>query len=238
MGVTSLQGLTILVDDENGTWSLSKLKHIVAHTNHCAGYCGSVGLGKELRLVVGSRAQVDETIVVAILAGDGLKTVVDRMPPLQLTTPKTAEEAVDLTVVVLKYTGIDGERATDGSLLRNERALRLVGNGHTEVEHTVIALSGEDEVVLAILLDDVVVPHLLLCPLHLVDIKNHTVVGSFVVLNIIPRQHVIVAHLEVSAIIVEALASIPVMAGVDVQASVEHVGRWVSHIVTREQVTR
>ena len=106
------------------------------------------------------------------------------------------------------------------------------------MEHTVITLGREDEVVLAVLLNDIVIPHLLLGPLHVLHVENHTVVGSVIVLNIVPRQHVVVLHLEVATVIVETFAGIPVMTGVDIQASVEHIGRGVCHIIAWKQVTR
>ena len=238
MRVASLQGLSVLVEDNNGTWSLGKLQHIVAHAHYAAVDGRGIGLGKELRLVIGSGAEVDETIVIAVLAGDRSQSARQRAPPLQLSAPESAEVAVDLSVVVLEHTGIDGERAANGMFLRNERTFGLVGNGYTEVEHAVVAFRGEDEIVLAVLLDDVVIPHLLLCPGHLVDIENHTMIGGLVVLDVVPRQHVVVAHLEMSAVVVETFAGIPVVAGIYIEPSVEHVGRRISHIIAREQITR
>ena len=47
----------------------------------------------------------------------------------------------------------------------------------------------------------------------------------------------IVLHLEVSAIIIEGSTGLPVVAGIYIQFTVEHVGRRVSHIVIREKIT-
>ena len=184
--------------------------------------------------MVGSGTEVDKTVLVAVLSEDRSLTIRQRAPPLQLSAPETAEETVDLTIVVLEDAGVDGERAADGLILRYERAFGLVGHGHAEVEHAVVTLGREDEVVLAVLLDDVVVPHLLLGPLHLINVEDDAVIGSLVVLDVIPRKHVVVAHLEVTAVVVETLAGVPVVAGVDVQASVKHIGRGVGHIVIGE----
>lgn len=37
VGVASLQGITIVADDDNGAWSLCKLHHIIAHADYLAG---------------------------------------------------------------------------------------------------------------------------------------------------------------------------------------------------------
>ena len=119
-------------------------------------------------------------------------------------------------------------------LLRDERTLRFVGNGHTEVELAVVVLGREDEVILAVFLNNVAVPHLFLYPCHLILVENDAVVGNFAGLNIVERQHMIVAHLEVAAVIVEHVLALTVMTGVDVQAVVKHVGCRVGHIVAGE----
>ena len=160
--------------------------------------------------------------------------MIERIPPLELTTPESAEIDVDFSVIVLEGAGVDRERTADGLLHRLERAFGLVGHGHAQTEHAVVALCREDEIVLAVFLHDIVVPHLFLCPGHVFHVENHAVVGGIVVLHVVPRQHVVVFHLEVSAVVVEAFAGIPVVAGVDIEAVVEHVGRWVGHIVTWE----
>ena len=61
-------------------------------------------------------------------------------------------------------------------------------------------------------------------------------VGGIVVFDISPRQHVVVFHLEVATVVVEALAGIPVVAGIDIQTAVKHIGCGISHIVTREKI--
>ena len=49
-------------------------------------------------------------------------------------------------------------------------------------------------------------------------------VSHFAILDVIPRQHVVVLHLEVATVVVEALAGIPVVRGIDIQATVKHIG--------------
>ena len=187
--------------------------------------------------MVRGSAEVDESVVIAVLPGDGCKPLRERLSPLELSAPESAEVAVDATVVVFEDAGVDGERAAYGLVLWYERALRTVGHGHAEAEDAVVAFGGEDEIVLAVLLDDIIVPHLFLGPFHLVDVEDDTVVGRLVLLDIAERQDMVVAHLKVSAVVVEALAGVPVVAGVDIEAAVEHVGRGVGHIVVREEVT-
>ena len=62
-------------------------------------------------------------------------------------------------------------------------------------------------------------------------------VCSRAVFNIVERKDVIVLHLKVSAIIVETLACIPVVAGVDVQFIVKNVACRVGHIITWEKIS-
>ena len=137
--ITSLQGLSVLIENDHRTWSLGKLQHVVAQAHDVAGNGRCIGISKELTLMVGSSTEVDESVLVAILAEDGSLTVGQRTPPLELTAPETTEIAIDLAVVILEHAGVDGERAANGLGLRNERTFGLVGNSHTEVEHAVIA---------------------------------------------------------------------------------------------------
>ena len=185
--VAGLQGLSVLVEDDNGTRCLGKLLHVVGHANHIAGQCRCIGLGEELCLVVGSRAKVNETVVITVLAGDGLEAMIKRTSPLQLSAPESSEVAIDLTVVVLEHTGVNGERATDGKFLGDERAFGLVGHGYAQTEHAAVLFGREDEVVLAVFLDDVVVPHLFLGPGHIFHVEDDTMVGNFAIFNIVPR---------------------------------------------------
>ena len=49
-------------------------------------------------------------------------------------------------------------------------------------------------------------------------------VGSGIIFYIVKRKHMVVFHLKVTAIIVEGGSSFPVVAGVDIQLAVKHVG--------------
>ena len=109
MRIASFHGLAILVENDYTTGSLGKLLNIVAHANYAAVDGWAVGSGEELALMVRSRTKVDESVLVAILAEDGSQTVGQRVPPLQLTAPESSEVAVDLTVVILEYAGVDRE---------------------------------------------------------------------------------------------------------------------------------
>ena len=121
-------------------------------------------------------------------------------------------------------------------LLRDERAFWTVGDGHAEVELTVIVLGREDEIVLAVLLHDIAVPHLALHPGHLVLVEDDAVVGHGAVLKVIEGEHVVVAHLEVAAVVVEYVLTLAVVARINVELAVKHVGCGVSHIVTGEKI--
>ena len=136
--------------------------------------------------MVRSGAEVDETVIVTILASNSLKAVVQRAAPLQLSTPESTEVAVNLSIVILEHTRVNGERATNRELLRNERTFGLVCHSNAKTEHTTVFLGREDEIVLAVLLNDIVVPHLLLSPWYVLNIKDNTVVGDFAIFNIVP----------------------------------------------------
>ena len=107
--VASLHGFAILVEDNDVARCLGKLLDIVTHAYHAAGDGRLVGSGKEFALVVWSSTEVDESVLFAILAGDGSQSVGQRMPPLELSAPKTSEIGVYLSIVILEYARIDRE---------------------------------------------------------------------------------------------------------------------------------
>ena len=86
MRITSLQGLSVLVDDDHIAWSLCKLHHIVAQTHYAAGQGRHVGRSEELCLLVSGRTKVDAF----------LQELLGRLVPLELSAPETTEVAVDL----------------------------------------------------------------------------------------------------------------------------------------------
>ena len=92
------------------------------------------------------------------------------------------------------------------------------------MEHTVIVFCREDEEILAVLFNDVIVPHLLLCPGYILYVQNYSVVGSFTILHVVERQHVVVFHLEVASVIVEGMSCLSVVRGVDIQFAVKNIG--------------
>ena len=119
--------------------------------------------------------------------------------------------------------------------LGDEWPFGTLAGGYAQVEDTVVVLSREYEVVAAVLLHHIVVPHLLLSPGHLVHIEDDTVIGDFGFEGITrKRKHVVVAHLEVSAVVVEGCSRLDVVRGVDVEAVAKHVDRRVGHIVFRK----
>ena len=100
------------------------------------------------------------------------------------------------------------------------------------MKDAIVVLCREDEVVAPVLLHYVVVPHLLLCPGHLIDIEYHTIVGDIGFEGIAREgQRMIVAHLEVSAIIIEGSPRFAVMRRVNIQAVIKHMDRRVGHII-------
>jgi hypothetical protein len=131
-------------------------------------------------------AEVDKSVFIAILAIDRSQTIGQRMPPLELSTPETSEVTIYLSVVILKHTGIDRERTTNRLVHRLERTFGLVSHSNTQTEDTVKGFCREDQIVLTILLNTVIVPHLLLSPGHLLHIEDYTMISSLVVLYIIP----------------------------------------------------
>ena len=222
--VASLQRLSVLVDNEHGTRSLGKLQEVIIHASHQAGQGWHIGSREELGLAVRSWTEV-HTFLQHLLGGN---------IPLQLSSPQSAIVAVDLPIIVLEHTGVDAVSTTNGVLLRNERTLRTVSDGYSEVEHAVVILSREDEVVLAVFLNNIAIPHLLLCPRHILNVEDYSVVGDLAFHHVVHREHVIVFHLEMTAIVIEGCASLLVVTGIYIDASVKHVGCRISHIIARE----
>ena len=110
-------------------------------------------------------------------------------------------------------------------------------DGNAQMEDAIVVLCREDEVIATVLLYHIVVPHLLLCPGHLVNVKYHAVVGDFGFKGIARKgQHMIVSHLEVTAVVVEGSPCLDVVRRVDIQAVVKHMNRRVGHIIVGEQV--
>ena len=59
-------------------------------------------------------------------------------------------------------------------------------------------------------------------------------IGNLTFHHIVHGKNVVVFHLEVPAVVVEGCASLPVVAGINIDASVKHVGCRISHVVARE----
>ena len=207
-----------------------KLQNIIAHANNHGRYGRSIGWQEERSLLVGSRTHhYAAFLIISCGRSEGV--------PLQLSAPQATEVAIDLSVIVLEDTRVDTERTADGMGLWNEGAFGSVGYSHTEVEHTVGVFGGEDEVVFAILLHYIIVPHLTLGPRYLLYIEYHAVVCHFAILHVGQREYVVVFHLEMASVVIESLTAVTVVAGEDVKAVAKHIGRRVSHIVTREKIS-
>jgi len=212
VGVAGLQGLAVGIEDDDAARCLGKLQDIIAHADNEGWQRGHISRAEELCLAVAGRAQINAF----------LRQLARRLVPLELTAPETAEVAVDLSVVVLEDTGVDAERAADGVFLRDEGALGALGDGHAQVEDAVVVLGREDEVVAAVLLHDIAVPHLLLGPRHLIHVEHDAVVGDRGCQGVaLQGENMVVAHLEVAAVIVEGSTGLDVVRGVDVQTVVE-----------------
>ena len=122
-------------------------------------------------------------------------------------------------------------------LLRNKRTFGTLGNGNAQMEDTAKVLCREDEVIAAVLLNDIVVPHLLLSPRHLVHVENQAVVCDVGFERIARKgQHMVVAHLEMSAVVVEGSTCLDVMRRVDKESFTKDMDRRVGHIVRRKKV--
>ena len=224
MWVASLHRFTILIKYNNLARSFSKLLNIIAHAYYTAANSRSFSSSVELALVVGSSTKVDETILFAILAEEGSNAIGQWAPPLKLSAPESTEVAVNLTIVILEHTRVDRERTTNRLIHGLEWTFGLVGYGNTETEYAIISLSREDEIVLAIFLNNIIIPHLLLSPCHILHVENYSVIGSLIILYIVERQYMVVFHLEVTTIIVEGSTSFPVVRGIDIETTVKYVG--------------
>ena len=107
--IASLHGFAVLIEYHHVTRCLSELLYIVAQTYYATVDGRRIGCREEFTFMVRSSTQIDEAVLVAILTIDRSQTIGQRMPPLKLSAPETAEIDIDLSVVILKRTGIDGE---------------------------------------------------------------------------------------------------------------------------------
>ena len=194
--------LSLLVDDDDGTWHLAELHAVGRHTRHTCG---------DGRLLAGGEIFVLECFVVAI--------------PLQLSAPDTTEVDIDSTIVVLEDTRVDAVGLADRVGLRDERTFGSVGDGHTQAEDTIVVLCRKDQMVLAVDLHDIVIPHLLLRPGHVLDVEDLSAVGDVGFHRVaVDAQHVVVLHLEVTTVVVEGRTAVPVVGRVDIDLVVKHMG--------------
>lgn len=166
--------------------------------------------------------------------GQPQRPYAQRHVPLQLSAPQAPVVAIDAAVVIPEDAGVDAVGAPYGVLLRREGPLRPFGNGHTQAELAATILGREYQVVAAVFLHHIAVPHLLLHPGHLLLVEDNTVVGGMPLLNVVKREHVVVAHLEVPAVIVKDIVALAVVAGVYIQSVVKHMAGRVGHIVAGE----
>ena len=178
--IVGLKGLSVFVNHENRAWCFSKLLHIVAHANHTTGQCWCTFLQYQRSFFVGSRAHHN-----ALLTWNGSYAIV--AVPLKLSAPKSAKIAINLSVIVFEYRWVDTERAADGLWFRHKRSFGTISHCHTKMEHAIIIFCREYQIVFAILLYPVVVPHLLLCPCHLLYIEHYAMVSSLIVFHIVER---------------------------------------------------
>jgi len=133
-----------------------------------------------------------------------LQTVV--LIPLQLSAPDATEVTVHLAIVILEDAGVDAVRATDGVWLWDKGAFGLFGNGNAEAEQSVVIFGRKDEIIATAFLS----------PGYLFDTEDYAMVGGGIPLYVIKRQDMVVLHLEVTAIVVEALTAVPVVARIDI----------------------
>ena len=57
-----------------------------------------------------------------------------------------------------------------------------------------------------------------------VNLEDDAVIGDLALFQIVERQYVIVLHLEVAAVVVEGVSCLAVVAGIDVEFAVKHIG--------------
>ena len=212
--VLGLHGLSALVEDEDGTGSFGKLEHVVAHAGD-AGSEGWLGAFRQCGLV--------EQAVVAVV--------------LKLSAPDAPEAAIDGGVVVFEEAGVDAVGAADGVGLRDEGPFGAVADGDAEAEDVGIVFGAEDEVVASVMFYYVVIPELARCPGDVVEVEDASEVGGFATGGVVEAEAVVVAHVEVVAVVVLAYMGVDVVGRVDVYGVCKDVGRGVCHVVGREEVT-
>ena len=194
MGIVRRQRLSFLVHNQQGLGRLGELQHVGSHQGHP---------GRQRGLLASGQVLVLEHLVVLI--------------PLQLAAPDTTKVGVNLAVIVLEDAGVNGVGTTDRVGQRLEWAFGSIGYSHAQAHATIIVLAAEHQVILAVQLHDIAVPQLFLTPGNVFHAKYLAMVGYLAVHYVIERQHVVVFHLEMSAVIVETLTAIPVVGRIDVE---------------------
>ena len=200
-------------EDDHGARLFGKLQHIVGQARHPAGQRRLGALRQRSRL---------EGAVVAVA--------------LELSAPQAAEVDVVAAVAVAEHGLVDAVAAAHGVGLGAERAFGPVGYGHAHAEYVVLVLEREVHIVLAALLGHVAIPQLAARPGYVAHAQGHAVVGHLAVHHVVGGEHVVVLHVEVVAVVVFRHAALPVVAGVDVDPSAEHVCRRVGHVVAGQEV--
>ena len=145
-------------------------------------------MSKELCLLIRSRTYIYRTC-----RTDGVDTfrrllrldVLNGSVPLQLSTPKASEVSINLSIVILEHARVYREGTTNRHSLWCERSFRFVSYSYTQMEYAIIVFGRENQVVFAILLYAVVVPHLLFSPGHIFHVEYHTMIRYRTVFNIV-----------------------------------------------------
>lgn len=163
------------------------------------------------------------------LAGDGA------LVALQLAAPEPAEVQVRVARVgVHEGRGVDAVAAGDGLGVRREGPGGGVADGDADAEDGRRVARREEQVVPPVLEGRVGRPELLRRPRHVLGAQHHAVVGhgALAVRRVQRRrrEHVVVGHVVLVAVVVELDVRLAVVRGVDVHAALEDVGGGVRRV--------
>src|SRR5690606_6991918 len=116
-------------------------------------------------------------------------------------TPDAAKIHIVGAVIVGKHGRIDGIATLDRLWLWLEGARRRITNGYTDLENTVAAFGREIKIVFTVFGGRVGSPHLPLGPGYIPHMQRHAVIHSFAA-GAIERQHVVVLHAKMIAVVI------------------------------------
>lgn len=161
----------------------------------------------------------------------GVKDIVTLLVALQLPTPKTSEVQVRLSILIYEACRVNTVASLDGLWVGSERSLRLITDGNTDAEDSLLISGGEVEVEFSVLLSGIGSPELLGNPGDVFCLKNNTVVNDLSWwVEALSAEDMVIGHVILIAIVVELDIGLTVVRRIDVDLAIEDMRRRVGTV--------